>query len=55
MEIVRAYVEAFDARDTEALLELCDPEVEVEVEADGEVVDAPASPFAVPTTSSASA
>ncbi len=30
VEIVRAYVEAFNARDMEALLELCDPEVEVD-------------------------
>ena len=30
MEIVRAFVEAFNARDMEALIELCDPEVEVD-------------------------
>ena len=30
LEIVRAYVEAFNAEDTDALLELCDPEVEVD-------------------------
>jgi ketosteroid isomerase-like protein len=30
VEIVRAFVEAFNARDMEALLELCDPEVEVD-------------------------
>ena len=30
MEIVRAYLEAFDARDMDALPELCHPEVEVD-------------------------